>query len=183
MKFLHDNWPSKTNSLHLKWSISSVGNYVVFSSLILHQYNKTQSSWNFQSCLEWWLKCKSVQVNHSMPACALSTVIGPNHDGGGIGSFTENFAEFCIIPCKVSHKLRSKSPQIIQPSSLYPYRAPCTACTMPNSRKKTILFELRGLCERSATFIVSNWSKNGVKTYWIVFQDRTGHKICSIERW
>ena len=30
-------------------------------------------------------------------------------------------------------------------------RAPCSACTLPNSRKKTIIFELEGLCERSKT--------------------------------
>ena len=36
-------------------------------------------------------------------------------------------------------------------------RAPCSACTLPNSRKKTIIFELWGLCERQKTLNKVKW--------------------------
>ena len=94
-----------------------------------------------------------------MPACSIPTVTRLNHEMGGTGSFSslsELFQQLCL----------KRAPNLPIKVILCLCRAPCTACTMPNSRKKTIIFELRGLCERSAVLKVSNsWRRKNPQIY------------------
>ena len=71
-------------------------------------------------------------------------------------------------------------------------RAPCSACTLPNSRKKTIIFELEGLCERFKTLKKSNDAlttskcknfRTGLDTKYVLVNDDDTGLLTYVGRW
>ena len=97
----------------------------------------------------------------------------------------------------LSYKMRAgQMKELYQFSNISPWsRAPCSACTLPNSRKKTIIFELEGLCERFKTFKKVKWCVNhisllkcktfrtGLDTKYVLLNDDDTGLLTYVGRW